>query len=72
MEQITGIEPALSAWEAEVLPLNYICIKQSRTHGASSDGGIRLFSTYIILVFRRFVNSSRGDSPEFDFFYFYS
>ena len=24
MERITGIEPALSAWEAEVLPLNYI------------------------------------------------
>ncbi len=25
MEQMTGIEPAWSAWEAEVLPLNYIC-----------------------------------------------
>lgn len=24
LERITGIEPALSAWEAEVLPLNYI------------------------------------------------
>jgi hypothetical protein len=24
MERMTGIEPALSAWEAEVLPLNYI------------------------------------------------
>ena len=24
MEGMTGIEPALSAWEAEVLPLNYI------------------------------------------------
>ena len=23
MERVTGIEPALSAWEAEVLPLNY-------------------------------------------------
>src|SRR5690625_7161786 len=23
VEQMTGIEPALSAWEAEVLPLNY-------------------------------------------------
>ena len=23
-EPMTGIEPALSAWEAEVLPLNYI------------------------------------------------
>lgn len=25
MEQITGVEPAPSAWEADVLPLNYIC-----------------------------------------------
>ena len=23
MERVTGIEPALSAWEADVLPLNY-------------------------------------------------
>ncbi len=27
MEQMTGIEPARSAWEAEVLPLNYICVQ---------------------------------------------
>ena len=26
MERITGIEPAASAWEAEVLPLDYIRI----------------------------------------------
>ena len=24
LERMTGIEPALSAWEADVLPLNYI------------------------------------------------
>ena len=24
MERMTGIEPAYSAWEADVLPLNYI------------------------------------------------
>jgi hypothetical protein len=24
MERMTGIEPAFSAWEADVLPLNYI------------------------------------------------
>ena len=23
MERVTGLEPALSAWEADVLPLNY-------------------------------------------------
>ena len=27
MEHRTGIEPARSAWEAEVLPLNYRCSK---------------------------------------------
>ena len=26
LERMTGIEPAYSAWEADVLPLNYICI----------------------------------------------
>jgi hypothetical protein len=25
LEQMTGIEPAYPAWEAGVLPLNYIC-----------------------------------------------
>lgn len=28
MEQATGIEPALKAWEALILPLNYACITQ--------------------------------------------
>lgn len=27
VEPMTGIEPALSAWEAEVLPLNYIGVR---------------------------------------------
>lgn len=27
LEQMMGIEPTLSAWEAEVLPLNYICME---------------------------------------------
>lgn len=29
VERTTGIEPALSAWEAVVLPLNYIRIAES-------------------------------------------
>ena len=28
VEGMTGIEPALSAWEAEVLPLNYIPVSR--------------------------------------------
>lgn len=29
MEQMTGIEPAYSAWEADTLPLSYICNRYS-------------------------------------------
>lgn len=37
-KQITGIEPASSAWEADILPMNYICLlifanKYYITHG---------------------------------------
>lgn len=31
MEGLTGIEPALSAWEAEVLPLNYSPVPVPKT-----------------------------------------
>ena len=31
MERVTGIEPALSAWEADVLPLNYTRASALRT-----------------------------------------
>ena len=31
LERVTGIEPALSAWEADVLPLNYT---RTHEHGA--------------------------------------
>ncbi len=30
LERVTGIEPALSAWEADVLPLNYTRAYQHR------------------------------------------
>ena len=29
MEQVRGVEPPYSAWEADVLPMNYICITVS-------------------------------------------
>ncbi len=32
MEQMTGIEPACSAWEANILPLNYICKNENEKH----------------------------------------
>src|SRR6187551_3263698 len=31
LERMTGIEPALSAWEADVLPLNYIRVTRRFT-----------------------------------------
>ena len=37
VERVTGIEPALSAWEADVLPLNYT---RERADGAYSRGAI--------------------------------
>ena len=30
VERVTGIEPALSAWEADVLPLNYTRVTADR------------------------------------------
>ena len=35
VEGLTGIEPALSAWEAEVLPLNYSPMSPVRQHWPS-------------------------------------
>ena len=32
MEQATGIEPALKAWEALILPLNYACANFKEFH----------------------------------------
>jgi hypothetical protein len=37
LERMTGIEPALSAWEADVLPLNYI--RRSRRCRRWTDTG---------------------------------
>ena len=37
LERVTGIEPALSAWEADVLPLNY-----TRAHCQTSLRCVRL------------------------------
>jgi hypothetical protein len=31
-ERVTGIEPALSAWEADVLPLNYTRVVSETLH----------------------------------------
>ena len=38
-----GIEPTLSAWKAEVLPLNYARINHSFVHFLYGGGRIRTF-----------------------------
>ena len=35
VERVTGIEPALSAWEADVLPLNYTRRRADRDTAAA-------------------------------------
>ena len=32
MEQVKGIEPSCSAWEADILPLNYTCTLPKNTY----------------------------------------
>ena len=41
VEPATGIEPALSAWEADVLPLNYA--------GSACNAAVGNFSTTLLL-----------------------
>src|SRR4051812_28072988 len=40
VERVTGIEPALSAWEADVLPLNYTR-RRRRPYPSARDSGRR-------------------------------
>ena len=39
LERVTGIEPAFSAWEADVLPLNYTRVQQRREASNSAPAG---------------------------------
>ena len=42
VEPMTGIEPAYSAWEADVLPLNYIGVRaETRERQPSKRLGVR-------------------------------
>ncbi len=42
MERMTGVEPASKAWEAFVLPMNYIrkmCLLGTKKKSITSEGG---------------------------------
>ena len=52
-ERVTGIEPAFSAWEADVLPLNYTRVPCEQEQGDSSQpvstrptGGPRVLDSF--------------------------
>ena len=45
MEQATGIEPALKAWEALILPLNYACANFKEFHYEDKEPYNDLFYT---------------------------
>ncbi len=54
LEQATGIEPARSAWEAEVLPLNYACAMISISLcEANVNSGFCGFAYCFVIFFRR-------------------
>ena len=57
LERVRGIEPPLSAWEADVLPLNY-----TRTSSRLTPG--RALTILAIGAGRRFGSSARGTAPE--------
>jgi hypothetical protein len=44
VERVTGIEPALSAWEADVLPLNYTRVHVQWLVGPAEEPGCAVFA----------------------------
>jgi hypothetical protein len=54
MERVTGIEPAFSAWEADVLPLNY-----TRIDGPRADDTIGKASGRAVACHRVFGSSDQ-------------
>ncbi len=56
VEQVTGIEPAYSAWEADTLPLSYTCIFCNGNiiiqNGADVKSGREIFLPFIGFLFR--------------------
>jgi hypothetical protein len=50
MERVMGIEPTLSAWEAEVLPLNYTRLRYLQWFGLQGDCRLQLsYAAHILL-----------------------
>ena len=62
LEQMMGIEPTTSAWEADVLPLNYICLHivpaQRSCHIRLSKSVSRVLYLMIICLDRTLLHGS--------------
>ncbi len=41
LEQVKGIEPSCSAWEADILPLNYTCTHLKLLHYTTSERSLQ-------------------------------
>ena len=77
LERVAGIEPAYSAWKADVLPLNYTRWSYSQNHSSMAwDSGLTQptrLTTYIVSafgsapaghgIFRRSYGSSSASDP---------
>ena len=48
LEQVAGIEPAINAWEALVLPLNYTCMVEAVGVEPTSKIDSTNFSTRLV------------------------
>ncbi len=53
MEQVTGIEPAYSAWEADTLPLSYTCMRYS-TIIIQNASDVKHLDAFCIKIFSDF------------------
>ena len=67
MERVTGIEPAWSAWKAEVLPLNYTRVRMKYTT-VEFSAARNMLPTYRVHMFRGYLlrpgsSGSTGASP---------
>ena len=68
LERVTGIEPALSAWEADVLPLNYTRASAARpVAAATADCAVFAQTSYRTGWAASVVQSDRGITTKIEF-----
>ncbi len=56
LERVTGIEPAFSAWEADVLPLNYTRKSSNESAAKSNEEAIAGLNPHVKLAFETIDN----------------